>query len=221
MTVQWAVPAELKVPPDKLQVRLDFYKDSVLLYLHAEDGKVTTKMVSARDVAQAMLSELRLSSGVLPPDTLWWSYGKQWSEVALWRYPQVWSVAIVLKPAEPPVRLKIPMPGLVFVCSPCQPPKVVAAKHRPKAASDLIYHAPLFNTYEDGRTCPGSHKYPGEVDEIPESFFQAFFSIDGVSRNRSKSHPDSLFAWWQEIDGHERYPLGDLIEMGKVEKLMR
>ena len=65
---------------------------------------------------------------------------------------------------------------------------------------------PAFNVFSDGRACPGSHTFPDEVGQIPESFFQSYFSGTGDSHNRSKKHPDNLHALWEELDGHDRIP---------------
>ena len=44
---QWALPENLDIPRDELKVRLDFYGQSVVMYV-LEGGIVTTKMVSPR-----------------------------------------------------------------------------------------------------------------------------------------------------------------------------
>ena len=109
--------------------------------------------------------------------------------VALWRPPQVWPVALQREAFQPPARLRIPMPGLVFVCSPGRAPWVYAAPERPTDSGQQLYRAPAFNVFRDGRTCPGSHRFPEEVGRIPESFFQSFFSLTGDTRNGRRSTP--------------------------------
>jgi len=217
---QWALPAELEVPPDELKCRLDFYRDAIILYL-LDGGIITTRMVSARDITMALLREVPLDSGLLPKDTLWWMQGKNGVEVALWRPPKVWPVALVTEPLKPPRRLKLPMPGLIFVCSPGRPPRVYAAKRRPVNLRTAIYHAPLFNIFTNGSTCPGTHKFPEKIGEIPESFFTSFFSPEASSRGRSKKYPDALIKLWDELDGKKRYPTKDLVALGKVEDIMK
>jgi len=217
---QWALPEGLEVPPDELKCRLDFYQDTTVLYL-IEDGVITTRVVSARDVALALLREVPLGSGLLPEGALWWGQGKNGVEIALWRPPRVWRVALVTEPLRPPRRFKLPMPGLIFVCSPGRPPRVYAARRKPAKPGDTVYHAPLFNLFQDGRTCPGTHKFPDDVAQIPESFFQSFFSREAQYGGRSKKYPDDLLRLWEELDGKRRYPLGDLVPLGKVEDIMR
>jgi hypothetical protein len=217
---QWALPEKLGVPTDVLKCRLDFYQDAVMLYF-IENGVIVTRMVSARDIVMALLSEVDLGSGLLPDNTLWWSQGKQGVQVGLWRSPQVWRVALVTRALQAPRRFKIPMPGLIFVCSPAQSPRIFAAKKRPKSPKEHIYHAPLFNLFRDGSACPGTHKFPAKVADIPESFFTSFFSMEAQFEQRSKKHPQSLLSLWEELDGKRRYPMGDLIKAGILEDIMK
>ena len=216
---QWALPESLDVPPDELLVRLDFYGDSVMLY-SLDKGVIKTRMVSARDITMALLSEVPLSSGLLPQDVLWWKQGKEGAEVALWRSPKVWPVALQLEAFKPPRRFKLPMPGLIFLCLPGRPPMIFAAKKRPRDAHQVIYHAPLFNVFHDGRTCAGTHKFPVDIKEIPESFFTSFFTREAIYGGRSKKYPKDLLQLWEELDGQKRYPLGDLVPIGKVEDIL-
>ena len=216
---QWALPEGIKIPPDQLRVRLDFYEESIILYL-LDKGTITTRMVSARDIALTILSEVPLNSGILPRDALWWRQGRNGVEVALWRPAQVWQVALQAEPFKPAMRFKLPMPGLIFICSPGSAPRVFAAKKRPRSMEDKIYHAPLFNTYRDGRTCPGTHKYPKEIDQIPDSFFTSFFTLAADPQGRSRKYA-KLLELWEELDGKKRYPLGDLMPAGKIEDILK
>jgi hypothetical protein len=216
---QSALPESLDVPPDELRLRLDFYDDSIVLY-SLDKGIIRTKMVSARDIALALLSEVPLSSGLLPRNALWWKQGKEGAEVALWRSARVWPAALQLEPFKPPRRFKLPMPGLIFICSPGRAPRIFAAGKRPNSAYQLIYHAPLFNIFADGRTCPGTHQYPINIDEIPESFFTSFFTREASYGGRSKKYPKDLLQLWEELDGKTRYPLDDLVPFGKVEDIL-
>ena len=217
---QWALPEALDVPPDELQVRLDFYRDTTVMHL-VSDGVITTRVVSAQEVALALLSEMPMSSGLLPEGALWWSQGRDGAEVALWRPPRVWPVALQEEAFQPPRRLRLPMPGLIFVCQPGRSPRVYAAKKRSSHPEDIIYHAPLFNLFRHGGSCPGTHKYPEDVGSIPESFFQSFFTATADHQGRSKRYPNDLLQLWEELDGKKHYPLGDLVPLATVEDIMK
>ena len=218
--LRWVLPEGMQLPLDELCFRVDIFDESILLHYFGQYG-IQTRLVSAVDIARAFAMELRLHSGILPRDALWWSLGPEGQEVALWRPPQVWRVALVLEAFKPPRRFTLPMPGLVFVCSPGREPRVYAARSRPAGPQSLLYHAPLFNVFSEGRTCTGTHKYPQAVEEIPESFFTSFFTREGHTQGRSKKHPEDLLALWEKLDGKKRYPLRDLVPLGKVEEIIR
>lgn len=56
--------------------------------------------------------------------------------------------------------------------------------------------------------------------QIPLSFFTSFFTPTADYGNRSKKHPDSLMALWRELNGKKRYPLSDLVLLGKIKDIM-
>ena len=207
---EWSLPGQDDVPRDQLQVQLEVYRETILLR-GFEGDSTWVRTVSADEIASVFTQHLGFSSGLLPQDALWWSQGETGQVVALWRPPQVWAVALQREAFQPPARLRLPMPGLVFVCSPARAPWVYAALARPTHAGQQLFRPPAFNVFSDGRVCPGSHRFPEEVGLIPESFFQSFFSLTGDSRNRSKKHPDNLQDLWEELDGKGEYPLEDLV----------
>ena len=214
-TTRWSTPGPTDVPRDTLQAQLEIYRETILL--RGFDGDTQwVKTVSADEIAHALTRHLGFSSGLLPPETLWWNQGEAGHTVALWRPPQVWPVALQREAFQPPARLRLPMPGLVFVCSPRRPPWVYAALSRPTAPEQQLFRAPAFNVFHDGRVCPGSHRFPEDPGLIPESFFQSFFSLTGDTRERSKRHTDDLQALWEELDGTTDYPTDDLVPQCRV-----
>ena len=207
---QWSLPGPATAPKDDLKLQLEVYAETILLR-GFENDSAWVRTVSADEIANVFTQHLGFSSGLLPDQALWWNQGETGHAVALWRPPQVWPVALQQEAFKPPVRLRIPMPGLVFVCSPGRAPWVYAALSRPNDPEQQLFRAPAFNVFGDGRVCPGSHRFPEEVGLIPESFFRSFFSLTGDSRDRSKKHPDNLQDLWEEIDGKTEYPVEDLV----------
>ena len=193
-TTQWSLPGPADAPRDDLKLQLEVYGETILLR-GFENDSAWVRTVSADEIANVFTQHLGFSSGLLPQEeTLWWNQGETGQVVALWRPPQVWSVALQREAFKPPARLRLPMPGLVFVCSPGRAPWVYAATSRPADLEQHLFRAPAFNVFRDGRVCPGSHRFPEEVGLIPEGFFQSFFSLTGDTRDRSKKHPDNLIA---------------------------
>ena len=217
---KWALPDGLDVPADPLRLRVDFHSQAVIVRTFPEEGVGSVKLVSAQDVAHALASELTVSTGILPPNTLWWSNTRQGAVVALWREPKIWKVALQERAGEPPVRYEIPMPGLIFICSPGRTPWVFAAKRKPSRPADRIYRAPCFNIFDSGKVCPGTHTFPEKEAEIPESFFRSFFSPTGDSRRRSKAYGEGLKKRWETLQGREKYPMSDLVEHSKLQDLL-
>ena len=137
-TTQWSLPGQDDVPRDQLQVQLEVYKETILLR-GFEGDSVRVRTVSADEIASVFTRHLGFSSGLLPQEALWWNQGETGHSVALWRPPQVWSVALQREAFQPPARLRLPMPGLVFVCSPGRAPWVYAALGRPTDPEQQLY----------------------------------------------------------------------------------
>lgn len=207
---EWSLPGAADAPRDALKVQLEVYGETILLRGFEREAD-WVRTVSADEIANVFTRHIGISSGLLPENTLWWAQGETGLTVGLWRAPQAWPVALQREAFEPPARLRLPMPGLVFVCSPGRAPWVYASPSRPVEPEQRLYRMPAFNVFSDGRVCPGSHKFPDNVEEIPESFFRSFFSLTGDSQDRSKKHPDDLQALWEEIDGRTEYPVEDLV----------
>ena len=216
---EWSLPGPADAPRDDLKVQLEVYGETILL--RGFDGdSFWVRTVSADEIANVFTQHLGFSSGLLPEEALWWGQGETGQVVGLWRPPQVWPVALQREAFKPPARLRLPMPGLVFVCSPGRAPWAYATLSRPTDPEQPLFRIPAFNVFRDGRVCPGSHRFPEEVGLIPESFFQSFFSSTGDTRERSKKHPDNLQALWEELDGKTDYPTEDLVPQCTVAQAM-
>ncbi len=206
------LPKSLRVGKDKLICRLDFYDEAIVMQdIEVKGGAF--RIISAHDLAHAVASELSFTSGLLPMNTLWWTNTRSGPRIAIWVEPGVRRLALVKEYGKPPQRFNIPLPGLIFLCSQGKPPGVWAALRRPKGPKDKIYHAPLPNIYFDGLSCPGSNKYPDLIEDIPDSFFQSFFTHAVNSGDRSKKYPNDVTGLWKELDKEkkETFPVSDLV----------
>ena len=217
---KWAIPSALEVPADPLRCRLDFHHQAVVMTLFRPET-VERRIVSAMDVSHALASELSFSSGLLPPQTLWWQNTRGGPVFALYVEPKIRKLALQDKVNKPPRRFTIPLPGLIFLCSHGKPPWVFAVKKRPTKETDIVYKAPLCNVFENGRSCPGSHKYPTRVADVVESFFISFFSSTGDLHDRSVRFPNNIISLWEYLDNKKRFPNDDLVQHGTVKDLMQ
>ena len=216
------MPCEADVEEDPLRLRLDFHRESVVLHDYA-GGVIRTRLVSALDVAHALARELDLSTGILPPDTLWWSRTSTGVRVAVWREPRIWTVRLRERYDAKPRRLRLPMPGLVFVAMPArQAPYVFAVTGRPRSPDEQLFHCPAYNVFDSGRVCPGTHTFPSDPSKVPEALFESFFSVTAdTARNKSRRHPDDIGLVWADLHGAETYPIEDLVPQCRVSDAFR
>lgn len=214
-----ALPAQGSLPRDELQAQINIYSETVNIKIF--DKEITQiKMVNADDVADIFTRHLDFTSGVLPAGAIWWKQTSAGQVTAVWREPRIWQAALKNKPLEPARRFTIPMPGLLFIGMPNRAPWLFATKERPVRRSDSLYKAPAFNIFANGRTCQGNHRYPDRMEDVPESFFESFFTPEGDTQGRSKGEPRSLEALWEELDGEEEYPMEDLVRVCTVSEAM-
>jgi hypothetical protein len=185
-----------------------------------EGETVDTRVVSALDVAHTLASDLSFGTGILPPGTIWWKNTRGGPVFALYIEPKVHKVALQEAAGKPPRRFQIPLPGLIFLCSPGEPPWVFAVKKKPTKETDIVYKAPLCNIFSDGRSCPGNHRYPTRVADIVPSFFISFFSPTADLQNRSQMFPRSVVLLWEHLDKKKKFPLDDLIRHGTIRDLI-
>lgn len=216
---QWVVPESLQIPADPLRCRLDFHHQAVVMTLFDGD-LVDTKVVSALDVAHALASDLSFGSGLLPPNTLWWTNTRRGPIFALYVEPKIRKFALLEDVNKPPRRFTLPMPGFIFLCTPSQAPWVFAVKKRPTKKTDVVYKAPLCNIHESGRSCAGTHQYPERAANMVQSFFTSFYTATADLRNRSQMFPQSVVALWEHLDNKKRFPMADLVKYGTVHDLM-
>ena len=156
---EWALPGQDDLPRDTLQTQLEVYGETILLRgFEADRNWVRT--VSADEIANVFIRHLGFSSGLLPENALWWNQGETGQVVALWRPPQIWPVALQREAFQPPARLRLPMPGLVFVCSPGRAPWVYAALERPTDAGQQLYRAPRLQRLSGRKGLPRQPPLP-------------------------------------------------------------
>jgi len=215
--LEWAVPKELKIPADPLQLRVDFHQAAVVVYTYDRDI-TTRKVVSAMDIVHALASELTYSSGILPKNTIWWANTSEGPSYAIFEEPKVRKLAIQFEANKSPKRYNLPVPPTLFVCTPGHAPRVFAVKRRPTRLGEAIYHAPFPNMSGNGTSCAGTNQYPTDPGKIPESFWLSFFTAHGELEKRSVKFPKNLIRLWEYLEENPTlgYPLDDLVQCGTV-----
>ena len=157
--ITWAESETWRPQPDRLTAQIEIYEENVILRLHKED-RVVTRRIHPKDLADLFAGDIVFTTGLLPDDTLWHVRSHAKRITALWREPRVWPVALQYKPFEDPRRLMLPMPGLVFLCTPSTPPRVFAAKAKPTSKSDQLYRGSHLQRLQQGRRLPRQPQVP-------------------------------------------------------------
>ncbi|MCP4417752.1 MAG: hypothetical protein GY805_14100 [Chloroflexi bacterium] len=194
----------LQQPP---QLRLDFYSTNTLMSQWQADGRLVTYPVSIHDVVTACTS-VEMSSGLLPPNTLFWRQQANQTMLGIYVPARRWRVQTDERSYH------IPLPSFVFVGHGTSY-KIVAVKKRPQNGNHRLYHAPCPNVHSGGNICPGNAPFPSCSPETIGTALQLFlegsaFNAD-LSGNKCKSHASDVRQLWGELDGKKRFPLKELV----------
>jgi hypothetical protein len=212
--------------PDRLLLSLEFYRESVLRRVVDDQGRVTLALVDIAEVARALSAGVSLASGILPgdeagPNTLFWARASGSTRLGIWVGPRLWR--LVLRSSEPggrDRRLRLPFPGLLFVCRPdASGAYVFAAPGRPKSLDAPLYHCPTHNVFPNSRICPGDHAFARDPLKLPAEFFVSKFRTTGDTRGgKSKRHPEDITRLWDELAGRDTFPAEDLVPLLTVQQ---
>jgi len=207
--------------PDTLLLALEFYRESVLCRVVDEHGRQSLALVDIAEVARALSAGVSLASGILPgdeagPNTLFWARSSGSTRVGIWVGPRVWRVVLrSLEVGGKDRRLRLPFPGLLFVCRPdVSGASVFAAPRRPTSLDAPLHHCPAPNVFANGKICPGDHAFARDPLKLPAEFFLSRFRVTGDTKaGKSRTHPDDVSKLWDELSGQATFPGQDLVPM--------
>ncbi|GAB4430156.1 MAG: hypothetical protein Kow0031_10940 [Anaerolineae bacterium] len=199
-----------------LHARIDFY-DDFLVMSRFRDGKTTRQQVVNPVDLTTALSSLSISSGLLPPGTLFWSRAQGHERLGLYLPPQVWVVSVRQQdyPDSDGEAWQIPLPGLIFVGHNYNYSLWAVKDDPPLTPKTELFRAPTPNVSAEG-VCRGSAPFPpaGATTMLAaaEVFFGSRFNHD-LSDNKSRQHPLRVLDHWYELNqaGATEYPLDDLV----------
>lgn len=193
--------------PQWPRLRLDFYNTAVLMSQWEEDGRFTTYPISVHDVVSAC-TNVELSSGLLPPNTLFWKQQANQSVLGVYIPARRWQVQTEER------HYHIPMPPFVFVGN-GSTYRIFAVKKRPLSEADRLYHAPCPNVYTTGGICQGSTPFPTcspqTIQQALQLFMEGSLFNSDLSRDKCKSYSEDVRQLWEELNGRRRFPLSELV----------
>ena len=189
------------------RLRLDFYSTAVLMSRWEDDGRLAAYPVSVHDVVSACAS-VELSSGLLPPDTLFWK--QQANQVVLGIYVPARRWRALTEDRS----YHVPMPPFVFVGNGSSY-KIFAVKKRPSGEHDRLYHAPCPNVHTTGGICQGNTPFPicspRNIQTALTLFMEGSYFNADLSGGKCQSYPDDVRRLWIDLDGRKRFPLSQLV----------
>lgn len=199
------------------QLRLDFYETAVLLSRWTEDGRTVTYPVSVKDLVGAC-SKVHLRSGLLPSDVLFWRQRGDQSMLSIYVTAQRWRVQVALTDNAALTSYCIPMPPLLFIGYGTAY-HVFALKRRPRDEQEPLYIAPCPNVHSDGGICQGNTPFPvctaGSIHLALRLFLEGSAFNGHLSQGKSVSEGEDVRRLWAKLDGRRRFPVGELVAMGR------
>ena len=192
-----------------LQLRLDFYSTNILMSQWQADGRLSTYPVFIHDVVTACTS-VEMSSGLLPPNTLFWRQQANLTMLGIYVPARRWTVQTDERSYH------IPLPPFIFVGHGTSY-KVFAVKKRPSDERARLYHAPCPNVHTTGSICQGNTPFPTCSPQNMQTALTVFmkdsyFNAD-LSNGKCQSYPDDVRQLWVNLDGKKRFPLSELVPL--------
>src|SRR5690606_37770393 len=130
------------------------------------DDRRTSYPVAVDDLGAAF-SRVPVSSGLLPPNCLFWGRANGQTRLAVYVPGRRWRLQTAERTYD------IPLPPLVFVGAGVQY-RVYAVRHRPRAMPVDLYHCPTPNVHPDGVICQGSVPFPTCASDTVEQALSLF-----------------------------------------------
>lgn len=178
-----------------------------------QEGEATiTKLISPEAVRFAF-THLSVDSGFLPPGVVRWGSGSEGDWLVKFIPPNRYLICCIL--ADKPLRLDIPLPGLIFMGKGSRY-YLWAVKSRHFDSLAEVFHVPLPNVSPSGAICFGSNSVPNAASATLEQVWQLFLSspFNGDSASgKSKAYPNDVRSHLITLQdaGKKKYPLRDLI----------
>lgn len=199
-----------------LHARIDFY-DDFLVMTRFRDGELTRQQVVNPIDLAAALSNLNLTSGLLPPGALFWGRANGYERLALYLPPQRWVISVRDQdyPDTAGAAWQVPLPGLILVGHRYDYSLWAVKDSPPLTPETPLFLAPTPNVSPEG-VCRGSAPFPaaGAATLLPavDIFFRSRFNHD-LSDGKSKKHPQRVLDHWYELNeaGVTEYPVADLV----------
>lgn len=193
----------------KIQAELVFLTDSIIYRKHSDKGIVEYE-VSASDI-KAAFADTRFSTGLLPPNTIY--YGVEGENVKIALYIPPTRVSVSAEIDDKKKLFVIPTPPLIF-CGIGREYRIFALCSPNIEFCTRLSVAPFPNVNTNGIICFGEHNIapacnPKNILIAKDMFFSSIFNKD---LSEKKCQSGNIFALWKKINGKRKFPVKELIE---------
>lgn len=196
-----------------LKTALLFFDDMILKSDYYGGKLAQTYPVHAQGIAKA-LSDMSFSTGILPPNCMYYGVEGGKEQIILWVPPQMWRV--LHRGGEKGV-IDTPLPAFLFCGTKKDYGLVALASDSPPMPHDRVYRMPLPNIGESS-LCTGTSPFPvAALDTMYPALdvlFASQFNDHSIVK-KSKDYPDSVVDLLAGLhaQGAMTYPVHDLIEI--------
>ena len=190
-------------PVQRPLVRLDFFSEMVLFTRFDETPSQTCYPVAVEDVA-GVFTDIRLATGLLPRETLFWQKRGDVTTLAIYVPARRWQVQVVDERTY-----HIPLPPMLFVGR-GRNYFVYALRSRPRGLHTPLWHFPSPNVNEHGVICLGNAPFPTCATDTIYSALHLFLEGSAFNnhlvKGRNATFPDDVRQLWALLDGQKRFP---------------
>jgi hypothetical protein len=188
------------------RARLDLYDEAVVLTRYEGDDRRASFPVAVDDLVAAF-SRVPVSSGLLPPNCLFWGWENGQTRMGIYVPGRRWRLQTVER------TFHIPLPPLVFLGAGVQY-RVYAVKRRPRAMPIELYHCPTPNVHPNGVICQGSAPFlacaSDTIEQALTLFLEGSLFNSDLAAGKCRRFPDDVRKLWMQLDGAKRFPIGEL-----------
>ncbi|MDT8307538.1 MAG: hypothetical protein RRC07_16515 [Anaerolineae bacterium] len=189
------------------RARLDLYEEAVVLTRYAGPDLRTSYPVAVDDLVAAF-SRVPVTSGLLPPNCLFWGRENGQAHITIYVPGRRWR----LQTAEH--IFHVPLPPLVFVGAGTQY-SIFAVKRRPRQMPFELYHCPTPNVHSNGVVCQGSAPFPAcasdTVEQALSLFLEGSLFNGDLAANKSRNYSGDVRKLWAQLEGAKRFPADELV----------
>jgi hypothetical protein len=190
------------------RVRLDLYAEAVILTRYEGPDLRTSYPVAVDDLVAAF-SRLPVTSGLLPPNCLFWGRESVETRITIYVPGRRWRLQMAER------IFHIPVPPLLFAGAGEQY-RVFAVRRRPRAMPIELYHCPTPNVHPDGIICQGSAPFPAcasdTIEQALSLFLEGSLFNGDLAAGKCRSYPEDVRHLWRQLEGARRFPNGELVK---------